>query len=723
MTQLATIEKSVSRSTAKPEVDSGVSIGDIARTLRAHLPFIFICAAICVACSVVYLSLTKPVYEAAATIRIDPGRAGSLGLNDLTAAGSADPDSVLHTEIAVLKSDGVALRTLRSLPDKTFEEYTGASKAAVGLPENLASLSHDQQALLNQLESDTDAKQIEGTAIINLTVRSHNPKVSADVVNTLAKAYTVQSFISRDSSVAELRTWLSAQMATLKNQVDTAQKNLAAFEEQNNILGTDGTGSTNTITDRLRLLNESLTAAQATRIEKESRMRAASSGDPGALMVLFPDPSLASLQAAQGDLYTKTAQMSAKFGPKYPPLLEMKQQLATVTAQLNSAVTTIKSRLKQEYDAAKANQDMLQAEYDAQTHLAYGMNRNQAEYAVLQADVTSSRELYDTLRRKLQQASVDADVNGINTVLIDTARVPTIPVAPKKLLILCGSAILGLFAGTMAAFLGEAASGKLRTVSQVEKMGYFVLGVLPRDLSRQGSTHISPSNTKGEASLVTFRRPTSRNAEAYRNVRNAILLSFPNAHLKKLLITSAHPGEGVSKTAANVAVSLAQAGYRVLAIDTDLRHPALHIEFSVENSVGLTEYLLDSTIPARFSQPLPDLTTLSLLTAGAPITLPAERLASASFRSALQEWESTFDFVILCSAPLLVVSDSLPLASWADAVILVSRYGVTRLRSLVQIQNMLDHTEAQVAGVLIDDVPKSELATDLYGRARHAYFA
>jgi capsular exopolysaccharide synthesis family protein len=594
---------------------------------------------------------------------------------------------------------------------------------AAGLPDDLASLTLNQQALVNQLELDTDAKQIEGTSIINVTVRSHNPKTSADLVNTLAKAYTVQSFISRDSSVAELRTWLSAQMATLKNQVDSSQKNLAAFEEQNNILGTNGTGTTNTVTDRLRLLNESLTSAQATRIEKESRLRAASSGDPSALTILFPDPSLTSLQAAQGDLYTKTAQMSAKFGPKYPPLVEIRQQLATVTAQINSAVTTIRSRLKQEYDAAKANQDMLQAEYDAQTRLAYGMNRNQAEYAVLQADVASSRELYDTLRRKLQQASVDADVNGINTVLVDNARVPTIPVAPKKLLILVGSLILGLFAGIVAAFLGEAASGKLRTASQIEKMGYFVLGVLPRDPVRQASLQMSPKSNRGETSLVAFRRPASRNAEAYRNVRNAILLSFPGAHLKKLLITSGHPGEGVSKTAANLAVSLAQAGYRVLAIDTDLRHPALHIEFSVENTVGLTEYLLDPTIPAHFSQPLPDLTTLSLLTAGSPITLPAERLASAGFRSALQGWESSFDFLILCSAPLLVVSDSLPLASWADAVLLVSRYGVTRLKSLGQVQSMLNHTEAQVAGVLIDDVPKGELGNDSYGRIRHAYFA
>jgi succinoglycan biosynthesis transport protein ExoP len=725
MTQLATLNNTLPPSPSHADVDSGLTIADIARTLRSHLLLIVGCGAVCVACSLIYLYLTKPVYEAVATIRIDPERASSLGLNDLTGGGPPDVDSVLHTEMAVLKSDGVALRTLRSLPDDTFYRYTGTTKTAAALPESLEALSPDQQTFLNQLEADTDAKQVEGTALINVTVRSHNPNVSAKLVNDLAKAYTVQSFISRDNSVSELRKWLSAQMATLKTQVDTSQANLAAFQEAHNLLGTDGTGSTNTITDRLRLLNESLTASQANRIEKEARMRAAATGDPRALAVLFSDPSLTALQGAQGDLYSKAALLSSKFGPKYPPLLEIKQQLSTVTAQITSAVSVIRSRLKQEYDAAKANQDMLQAEYNEQTRLAYGANRNQAEYSVLQGEVTASRDLYDTLRHKLQQASVDADVNGLNTVLIDSARVPTIPVAPKKLLILIGSVLIGLFAGVVAAFLREASSDELKTTSQIERLGYVVLGVLPRDTAR--SVGLGRRSTQGaaiaETSLVTFQRPASQNAEAYRNVRNAILFSFPGERLKKLVVTSTLPGEGVGRTAANLSVSLAQAGYRVLTIDTDLRHPALHQAFGVENTSGLSDYLIDPSIPATLSQPLKDLPTLSLITAGSPISLPAERLASASFRTALEEWESRFDFVVLNAAPLLVVSDSFPLASWADAVLLVARYGVTRMASIAQVQTMLRHTEARIAGVLVDDVPPGEMDRNVQGRIANAYFA
>jgi succinoglycan biosynthesis transport protein ExoP len=714
MPPLTSVNTTPERSALAADADSGVSIGDLFRTLRSRLPLILTCAAVCVLCSVIYLILTKPVYEGAATVRIDPSRAGSLGLTDLTGNATNDGDAGLHTEIAVLKGDGVALRTLQSLSDETFQSLTGVSKSAANLPDRLEALTPAQQDILNNFEGAVDAKQVEGTSLINVTVHATAPRTAADAVNTLIKAYVVQSFTSRDNSVAQLRTWLSAQMATLKNQVDTAQQKLADFQEANNIVGgaggaDGGAGGGNTITDRLRILNQSLAAAQAERIDKESQLRSAANASPTALATLFPNPNLNALQASQGDLETKAAQLSAKFGPKYPPLLEINKQLATIDTEIKNNVNSVHQRLQQQYDASKSNEDMLQKQYDTQTKTAYGLNRNQAEYAVLQGDVTSSRDLYDILRRKMAQASVDADVNGLNTVLVDSSRVPTMPVAPKKALILGASLILGLFAGIVAAFLGEALTDTLRNPNQIEReVGLPVIGLLPRD---------------GAGSLVTLRQPASKNAEAYRNVRNAIMLTLPREHSKKLLVTSSLPGEGMSKVAANLAISLAQAGYRVLAVDTDLRSPSLHQEFGADNTTGLSKVLVDPTQAGKFTQPVKELSTLFFLGAGPSVTFSSERLASESFRGMLQQWESQFDFVVLQSAPLLVVSDGLSLAAWADSVLLVTRYGVTRLKTLTQARNLLRRTDAHVAGVLVDDVPPASMESESYGKVGNAYFA
>ncbi len=688
--------------------DSGLSISDIIAMLWLHRWFIAACVLFCTICSALYITFKKPVYEASATLRIDPARAGSLGLGDLVSAAPVDNSDVLKTEIAIIKSDAVAIRTLNSLSDEQYSSYTGLGKESRPIPQDTDSISPQQQKAIDRLELQTDVKQVEGTQLVGISFRNQDPKVAALMVNHLAREYSAQNFASRDDSVSQLRTWLTAQMATLQSQVEASQKKLAQFQEAHNILGTDG--ASNTITDRLRFLNDRLAAAQAERIMKEAQLRAAKQGDPGALAALFPNPRLQSLQGQQGTLFTQYAQLSTKFGPKYGPLAELKKQMSAVDAEIAEDVQSVRRQLEQEYDAANHAQNMLQAEYDQQTQMAYALNRSQAEYAALQSEVTSSRELYDTLRRKLQQASIDAEVNGVNTMSVESARVPSLPVEPKKMLVMVSGAIIGLFAGIASAFLAETNSGKPRTIDQIEEQaGYDILATIPRDPSDwRLNGHAKSTNGRSRTpSLITIRQPRSRAAEAYRSLRNAILLSAHKHAVRTLLITSALPGEGIDETAANYAITLAETGFRVLVIDADLSSPSLHRQFGVENFSGLSDHLLGATLTDVYSQPVDEIKTLFLLTAGKKAVPPSESLASGRFRFALKRWESDFDFVILKSAPLLAVSDSLPLAIWVDAVLLVVCYNSTHLRALTKVHNMLSRTDARVLGVLVNDAPRT----------------
>jgi succinoglycan biosynthesis transport protein ExoP len=703
--------------------DSGLSIGDIFGMLWLHKWFIAACVLLCTICSALYITFKTPLYQASATLRIDPARAGSLGLGDLAAVPLENSD-MIKTEIAIIKSDAVAIRALNSLSDEQFTSYTGLGNGSRPIPQDSDAISPKQQKAIDQLELQTEAKQIDGTQLVGITFRDKDPKVAAQMVNHLVREYAVQNFASRDESVSQLRTWLTAQMATLQSQVDDSQKKLAQFQESHNIIGTNGTS--NTITDRLRFLNDRLASAQAERIMKEAQLRAARQGDPGALASLFPNPRLQSLQGQQGALFTQYAQLSAKFGPRYGPLAELKKQMAAVDAEIADDVQSVRKQLTQEYDAANHAQNMLQAEYDQQTQAAYALNRSEAEYAALQSEVNSSRELYDTLRRKLQQASIDAEVNGVNTMSVESARVPSKPVEPKKMLVMVSGVIIGLFAGIASAFFVERSSGKPRTIDQIEEQaGYDILATIPRDRSWRLNNGYAKSSIGRSSvrSLVTLREPRSRAAEAYRSLRNSILLSSHKHAVRTLLITSALPGEGVDETAANYAITLAQTGFRVLLIDTDLGQPSLHRQFDVENHKGLSDHLLGATLTEVYSQPVETIKTLYLLTAGNKAVPPAESLASGRFRFALKRWESDFDFVVLKSAPLLSVSDSLPLAIWVDAVLLVVCYNSTHLRALSKVHNMLSRTDARVIGVLVNDAPRTAEQYDMEEPYEEASYA
>ena len=121
--------------------DSGLSISDIFGMLWLHRGFILACVLFCTICSALYITFKTPVYEASATIRIDPARAGSLGLGDLAAAAPVDKSDVIKTEIGIIKSDAVAIRVLNSLSDAQYFSYTGLGRESRPIPQDADAMS------------------------------------------------------------------------------------------------------------------------------------------------------------------------------------------------------------------------------------------------------------------------------------------------------------------------------------------------------------------------------------------------------------------------------------------------------------------------------------------------------------------------------------------------------------------------------------------------------
>lgn len=709
---------------------SALSIADVIRMLRRHILFIMASVIVCTLVGLVYIHRAVPIYEATASIRIDPSRASSLGFADL-ASGASESFESSATEIAVLRSDAVAIDTLNSLSDQEFFEYAGQNKSSLGIKPGSTVLTPAQEGLLGKFRGSLSAKQAEGTQIVLVTFRDSNPRTAALFANRTITAYLRQTFDSRYASVAQVSQWLSTELDSLRQRSERAQRDLAAFQEKNDILVTDsGTSSptsqmSNTITDRLRLLNGNLTAAEADRIVKEAQMRAAMTGSPAVLNAMFPSTELAGLQTEQGKLQGQIAELSSKFGPRYPPLAQLQADLAKISAQVDSSTATVRNRLKQQYDAAVVTEGMLRQQYDEQTQRAYAVNRSQADFAVLRAEVNATRELYNTLQVKLQQAGVNAGLSAVNTMLLDTARAPLFPVEPKKQVILGFAVLLGLFLGVGISFLLEASSDKVQSIEHLEQaIKVPLLAMIPhfKSVSVTGTGKQTTGATDVPPTLVTYNTPTSRDAEAFRSLRSSVLLSTLDVPLKTILVVSSLPGEGKSLTASNLSVALAQAGSRVLLIDADLRRPALPLAFGLPMDLpGLTNLLLGDTADPHLLQPLPELPNLTVLPAGRRVALPAEVLGSEKFKAKVKVWEGDFDYVVVDTAPLFVVSDSVPLSSWFDGVLLVVRYNVTPMKALHRVYRTLRMGQANILGLVLNDLPPSAAEHGYYGYGKAYY--
>lgn len=203
--------------------------------------------------------------------------------------------------------------------------------------------------------------------------------------------------------------------------------------------------------------------------------------------------------------------------------------------------------------------------------------------------------------------------------------------------------------------------------------------------------------------LVTHEHPKSPVAEAYRTLRTNLGFTFIDTPCRSILFTSADPQDGKSTTIANLAVTMAQAGNRVIAVDADLRKPMLHKVFHLENRCGLTNTIMQQlSLEKAVHKNVID--NLDVLTSGPIPPNPAEMLASERSKALWVKLVETYDYVLIDSPPVLAVADASILATRADGVILVVRSAQTRIDLAQKAKDQLLKANAHIIGAVLNQL-------------------
>ena len=206
--------------------------------------------------------------------------------------------------------------------------------------------------------------------------------------------------------------------------------------------------------------------------------------------------------------------------------------------------------------------------------------------------------------------------------------------------------------------------------------------------------------------FIIEKDPKSIAAESYRTLRTSIQYSSFDKEVQVIVITSAEPGEGKSTTAGNLALALAQDGKSVILIDCDLRKPALHKRFKMSNTIGLSEVLIGNQKTSEAAQMHND--NLVVLTSGKVPPNPAEMLASKAMTNLIANLKDNFDYIILDSAPVQVVTDSQILSTKADGTILVVKAKKTKRDSVKNAIGLLKKVNANILGTVLNGVEQSK---------------
>ncbi|HVJ07413.1 MAG TPA: polysaccharide biosynthesis tyrosine autokinase [Acidisarcina sp.] len=681
-------------------------------------------------------------YAGVATIQVGKEDASQTSLlrNVVPASPSTEElKTDITTDVAMLRSDSVLLAVVKDLDLQKHRPFAyrptllgfldGANsriKAEQGLPLEEAPATRDR--ILKIFSRKLQVQNVPDTRLITVTYLSPDPKLAADISNTVVKEFV--SLQSRTQATADADRWLANQLAELKKNVETTQSRLADFEQQTGLnsmlLGAIGQGAGGGSThvpalDRLDVLNQELTAAQSNRLTKEAIYHLTQTQNPevvAGLSTSLPantDAAVAvkgsglellqSLRQQQSALRLTYADMATKYGAKNQHMLETQNQLVSLDKQVAEELVKINARARNDFLLARQNENDIRQAFEEAQREAGKLNASTVQLQVLTQEAAASRQLYDALYGKLKEVDIQAGLRATNIGIMDPANPPASPTRPNPPLYLAIGLVAGLFAGLSSALVREHFDDTVNNATQLNsRIRLPVLGNIPyAEELRWLSDGSGGGKISSETSpLVTDRR--SVGAEAYRALRTSIMISSAAGRLRSLLVTSPVLGEGKTTVAYNTAVAFAQAGKNVVLVDADMRKPHLHDIFSVPNAPGLSDVLTGAATVDQAMHKHPSVPSLSLLTAGSDTSMPAELLSSKALDELLVSLGQKYELIIVDSPPMLLVTDARILAGKLDATLAVIRAGKTSGAVLQHLSEMLESSGSRAVGLVLNGI-------------------
>ena len=355
---------------------------------------------------------------------------------------------------------------------------------------------------------------------------------------------------------------------------------------------------------------------------------------------------------------------------------------------LTSAAQTLQGRINDLQNQISALND--------QVNSASSDRRPQVQAAV-NAQVTSLGQQIATLNDQMSQLQSGAASGQTGAQIVRPASTPTSPASPQRVrngLVGLGG---GIVLGVGLAFLREVLDDTITTRDDIDRAqpGLPVLGLIP----------VVPSSRQRHGrEAVAAARPHSAAAEAYRSLRTAIQFLSLDRPLRTLQVTSPRTAEGKTTTIANLGVTLAGAGQRVVMLSCDLRRPLLHEFFGASNDVGFTSVLLGTVPLSSALQQIDDLPGLRLLASGPKPPNPSELLSSQRAAEVISTLCDDADLVLIDSPPALAVTDAVVMAPRLDATLVVVSSGSTTRRDLASALGILGQVDAPVVGAVLNSV-------------------
>ncbi len=657
--------------------------------------------------AVIYLCISPKLFRGQAIVQIEQAERKVVKFNDL-ATQYLQNSETLKTIEANLGNWGLLARVAKN-PELNL------TPAALALPDR-PGRPYGEAELLGRFAKCVTVRLVRGTRLITVECEAADPVVAGMVPNLLIEEHKKMGVEEHEAMSREASKFLVSQVDSLKAKLDASKQALQKYREDTKAVALED--SRNTVDAGLRDLNVKLTEAKTARLRLESdyaQVREIGKTTPEQLLIVPSIATAAAVLEQKKNVAAQEAELanrSLRYLPKHPRYIEAKGRLDELKAGLNRAILDSADGLATALKAAQANEAKIEEATRQQETKSLELGRLAIGYGALLRESDADNALYQNVLNRLKETDVLSGIQPDVVRLVQKSETPDSPNKPRRLLVLVGGLAGGLSLGICIALLCIALDRSLKTVDQAENFLQLpVLAAVQRESSRR--------RTGGGLHIVA--EPQGAVAESFRTLRTSLALLGKPGQPRTFLFTSAVPGEGKSFSASNFAASLAQQGHRTLLIDADMRLPTLgKVFFDQAPHPGLADVLMVD-LPLNKAWRESEIPNLAVMTVGNRPHNCAELLAWQTFDRVLLQAQTSFDAIVIDSAPVNAVSDTLLLVKLVQSVCLVVHSAKTPRNAVARAVRKLREAGAQMSGVVLNFLPRHGGSAYHYHYSHGAY--
>ena len=444
---------------------------DYYRTLRKHRWLVcglFLATVLTVG---IYSFVQTPIYQATATVLIEPEPPKVLNIQEVSPIGSPTQD-YYRTQYEIMTSRPIIEKVIETL--NLRKRMPGLDRAADPARAFLGSVTVEPK---------------RNTRLVLVRFDSPDPALAAEVANALARQYAKHNLDIKLKGAQEALAWLTEQMNTLRAKV---QESSVALQNYRVKVGIMGLQEQRQITaQKIMDFNKQYLESQAQRLSAESKMTelqriAIDRAGAQTIFTVADSPLIQRLKQEASELDTQRAKLSKTYKEKHPEILKIDAQIEQVNQRIETETKTMLRAVQTEYRVAKAREETLLGNVNRLRGEAQELNEKEIQYLNLQRESDSNQQLYEAVLKRLKETGVTGGLETNNVSIVEDATVPRVPIRPRKMVNLIIAILVGLLIGVGTALTIEYFDTTVKTPDDVERyLGLPVIGIVPQFVAKR----------------------------------------------------------------------------------------------------------------------------------------------------------------------------------------------------------------------------------------------